>query len=120
MSIPAVSPATVPGDRAVKERRASVRHLVQRDSFCQPGTGRSDQFWRFAKILDLSDTGVRLQMKRGFPVGAILAVELSSSDGNFARTVEAQVVRSTEESGGWHLGCTFVDRLSAEDLAALL
>ncbi len=120
MSDPATSSDAGADDRPPHERRASVRYTVQRDSFCQPGTGRADQFWRFAKMLDLSATGIRLLIGRGFEAGTALVVELSSADASFACTVEARVVHATEAPGGWLLGCTFATPLRDEDLKALL
>jgi hypothetical protein len=104
----------------VHERRVTVRYTVQRSIFCQPGTGRSDQFWRFATMLDLSADGVRVVLRRGFTPGQVLLIELSNDDGSFCLSQPAHVVHATEEANGWIIGCAFEHSLSEDELHRLL
>jgi len=103
------------------ERRATLRHApTERDTFCQAGLGTSDQFWWFAKVIDISLEGVGLVTNQGFKPGEHLFVELAAADGSVARTLQVRVVHASEQPGGWILGCSFVDKLDAQELQALL
>lgn len=113
-------PASIRSNPPTRECRVAVRHRVHRDVFLQRGHGRADQFWRFAKMIDLSQGGVRLVMNRGFPAETELLIEISSADAAFCRTTEARVVHSTEEASGWIIGCAFQEALSEADLKLLL
>jgi hypothetical protein len=117
-------PSQVPGDasdeRSPQERRVSIRYAMERRAYCQSGSGRSDQFWLFAKVLDLSAEGIRLETDRGFAAGTLLHVELPSADGADGETLPARVVHVTEGTKRWLLGCSFPRHLSAEELQRLL
>jgi hypothetical protein len=65
--------------------------------------------------------GVRLHLRRRFEAGAGLAIELPGPDDAPPATVLARVVHiHGQEDGSWVLGCSFVSRLSDDELKALL
>src|SRR5262249_9550695 len=73
-----------------------------------------------AKVINLSASGVGLEVEEPVENGALLSVELQAGHGDFARTMLACVVHVTARQDGWALGCNFIRSLSEEDLTALL
>jgi hypothetical protein len=77
-----------------------------------------------AKVLNISASGVGLQVNRFVENGALLSVELHNSAGTTERTMLACVVHVNhlaegEGEGEWALGCNFIRSLAEEDLKAL-
>lgn len=103
------------------ERRGWVRHVCKLRSYCQPGPGRLECVWWAAQTLDISATGICLALHTRFEPGTVLAVELQNQAGEYARTIHVEVVRAKQRAeGGWALGCSFIDPLTANDVQALL
>jgi len=105
---------------SVHERRVTVRYALQRSVFCQQGIGRSDLFWRFGKVLDLSVGGIRLTLNRGFDPGTMLLVELANADASFWVTMPARIIHATQEGSNWNIGCAFETALAPDELNKLL
>ena len=104
---------------ASTNRRASVRYL------CAPATpGRvaaveTQEFLR-AWVLDLSVRGVGLLVSRVIPAGQAVHVVLKTAAGK-SFELPARVARATQQGGDdWIIGCELLDRLSDDDLDALL
>ena len=105
---------------APRDRRSTFRYP-------SPGTSalatlvHQGRRWR-AYVHDVSSEGVGLYAPEPLPVGAAATVELSTTSGLFARTLEFSVRHARELVDGRYLvgGCFTSDRLSREDLAALL
>jgi c-di-GMP-binding flagellar brake protein YcgR len=73
-----------------------------------------------AKVLDISASGVGLQVDRNVENGTLLSVELHNAAGTKEQTMLACVVHVTSQSDtAWGLGCNFIRSLSEEDLRAL-
>ena len=74
-----------------------------------------------AQVINLSASGVGLEVTVIVDAGALLSVDLIAADGNVVRTILACVVHvTTQSSGVWALGCNFIRELSDEDLEALI
>jgi hypothetical protein len=86
---------------------------------CQLVTGDASAQWA-ANVLDISATGVGLQVDRNIDNGTLLSVELHNAAGTAEHTMLACVVHVTGLSdSAWALGCNFIRSLSDEDLRAL-
>jgi hypothetical protein len=72
-----------------------------------------------ARVLDVSAGGVGLLLPCEFGPGTLLLLSLGGPEEAGGRVL-LRVARSTPTSAGWLLGCEFADRLSAEELAALV
>src|SRR5205085_1988087 len=102
--------------------RVYERHSCDLAPPCQPPTvwGAQEFKWS-ATVRDVSVGGVRLHLRRRFEPGAGLAIELPGRDDGPPATVLARVVHvHGQEDGSWVLGCSFVSRLSDDELNALL
>jgi hypothetical protein len=109
------------GGRLPSERRAAVRHLCNLDTLFQPGEGRLDLVWWFARVRNISTEGIALLLGRRFEVGATLAIALQGQVQDVSRTIEARVVHASEvENGNWVVGCRFATPLTEAELKALL
>jgi hypothetical protein len=100
------------------ERRAWVRYPCNLDTLFQPGKARVDHRWWFAKVRDISHTGIGLILPRRFEPGTLLSIALNSKLPAFSRTMEATVVHVMPNPDGWVIGCTFATALSEEELQA--
>ena len=105
---------------SLDNRRATVRYL------CAPATpGRivlvEKQEMQRAWVLDLSANGVGILLSRPLEVGLFVLIRLKSTAGDRTFELPAHVAHSTKQHGGdWVTGCELVERLSADDLDALL
>jgi hypothetical protein len=70
------------------------------------------------KIKDISLGGLGLLCNQPVPQGTFLAVKLEGA--NYSRVLRARVIHATAQGNSWLLGCRLIDRLSSEELAALL
>src|SRR5438045_610027 len=101
------------------DRRAWVRYPCNLQTLYQPGQGRLDHRWWFAKVRDISSSGIGLIVSRHFPVGSQLSLALYSAEPEVARTLEVNVVHvAPHPGGGWGLGCAFASPLSDDELRA--
>ena len=74
-----------------------------------------------AQVINLSASGVGLQVAEQIDAGALLSVDLIGSEDKVIRTILACVVHVTSQgSGHLALGCNFIRELSEEDLKALI
>jgi hypothetical protein len=106
--------------RPLVERRARVRHECDRDGSCLPVQAEANLSWS-ARVLNISQGGVALLLRRRFEKGTLLTVELQRSDQHPSDPFMARVVHVTPQpDGGWLIGCAFTSNISAEDLQALL
>ncbi len=98
--------------------RATVRYR------CAPATaGRlyfaDDQEYQHAWIINLSKTGVALQLPHPLPAGVLLVIRMRGANG--AVELPAQVVHSTlQVHNEWLIGCELIQPLRDEDLDRLL
>src|SRR5262249_19029025 len=97
----------------------SVRQRFDWDVACELTTyGVSDR-WS-ARVRDISADGLGLVLDRSLDAGTVLEVEFTTNDGSLAYTVGARVSHSRAvREGEWLAGCTFVGRLSDEELRDL-
>jgi c-di-GMP-binding flagellar brake protein YcgR len=73
------------------------------------------------QVLNLSASGVGLDVKVAVDAGTLLSVDLIGTEGKVIRTILACVVHVTTKSAQeWSLGCNFIRQLSEEDLKALI
>jgi c-di-GMP-binding flagellar brake protein YcgR len=74
-----------------------------------------------AKVLNVSASGVGLQVEHRIEAGVLLNVDFLDQDEAVRRTILACVVHvSPGENGQWSLGCNFIRSLSEGDLVGLV
>jgi hypothetical protein len=105
----------------MNERRDWVRHPCRLRTYCQPGSGNLESVWWPACTLDLSATGMRLELHTRLKPGTILVAEVQNQPHNFARTIRIEVIHTARlPEGQWMLGCAFLGRLTTDELHTLL
>jgi hypothetical protein len=122
MSVASIAAERPPGIPRGVECRVYERHACGLETTLQPIAARSDKdiVWP-ATIRDISEGGLGIVMGRRFERGAGLAIELPGKDGRTAETLLAKVVHTTELPGKrWLLGCSFISRLSEEEVRAVV
>jgi len=72
-----------------------------------------------AEVVNISASGIGLQVARNVEMGALLSLRLEGAGGQ-SREVLACVVHVIVAGGEWLLGCNFIHELSEADLKALL
>jgi hypothetical protein len=88
-------------------------------------------FWRVAGeegaeslpagVRDISASGIGLLLAEPLKPGTVLVISLQASAGRLSRPLPVRVMHATAQpEGGWLVGCQFVRRLTAQDMAALL
>jgi hypothetical protein len=108
------------GNALATERRVFVRYPCDLETNCHPLAAGSGPEWA-GQVNDLSRGGVGLILTRRFELKTLLAIELQSRSGEFARRVFGRVVHvQRRDDGAWLLGCAFANELCDEDLHALL
>jgi hypothetical protein len=102
------------------ERRASPRFPCNLETFCQPGSGKLDDFWWRVRVRDISVQGLSLVVGKRFEPGIGLLVELPSVRKSYA-ALQARVVHSTLQADGRYVtGCRFAWALSEEEMRVCL
>ncbi len=115
---PALRPP--PAGSAAAERRVAPRYPCDLDTFCQPGSGKLDDFWWRARVRDISTHGISVEVGKRFEPGIGLLIELPSLRKNYA-ALQARVIHSTARPDGrWVMGCLFAWALSEEEMRACL
>ena len=101
------------------KRRVSTRyrcHLATLGRLIFPASGESADVW----VHNLSDSGIGLNFSRSLEAGTPLVIRLRGSEG-LTLQLPARVVHATQEvDGTWRIGCQFENKLSYEELEALL
>jgi hypothetical protein len=93
---------------------------------CGPATSgrvvrRSGGAPRSVWVLNLSAGGAGLLSDQALEENALLLVQMRSSAGNRFYELPARVVHCTAQiNGDWLVGCEFAEKLSPDDLEALL
>ena len=101
-------------------RRTSVRYR------CAPATigkvvSAGDNELQVACIIDLSLTGIGMQVSRPIAAGHLIAVAIKSNDGMKTFDLSANVVHcNSVPHDEWYLGCRLTTPLTPEDLDNLL
>src|SRR5262245_6662483 len=109
-------PPTPPG----AERRVAPRCLYQQEIGCHYTTARGYEF-QWARIHDLSATGIGLWTEQPLETGQVVVLELPGDTPSLAEGVRAVVVHVKPHDGdGWALGCAFERPLNDDECAALL
>ena len=95
------------------ERRTTARVICNRLARVRPeGTEESDD--DYARVRDISASGLCLRLERQLPEQALLAIEPLHECG--AKTLLVRVLWSVAEDGGWCHECVLPNRLSPEEL----
>jgi hypothetical protein len=109
------------------QRHQWIRRRVEPRYQCGPATsGRvlqraGDGLARRVWVLNLSAGGVGLLTNEPVEAETLLVVHLRSTALDRLYELPARVVHSTVQvNGDWLVGCEFAEKLSAEDLEALL
>ena len=105
---------------SLSNRRATVRYR------CAPATigkviSSEDQDLQIACIVDLSLTGIGMQVPRAIAAGRLILVAIKSMDGTRTFELSAKVVHcSSVPHDEWYLGCRLTTTLTPDDLDSLL
>jgi hypothetical protein len=108
-----------PKNGPATERRAWVRFRSDQDIICQQSMNcpqeEANTGW-LGRVLDVSVSGIAMNLRRRFPPGTALNVELATkADGS--RRFAVKVVRATQElNGRWIIGCSFMEPLGEQEL----
>jgi hypothetical protein len=107
-------------DVPVAERREAERFPCDlQPSWSIWGKGWNES-WD-AKVHDVSVSGISLLLRRWIKPGTVLVIKLQTPNQRLSRPMPARVMHSTQQAdGAWQVGCSFVRRLSDEDLHTLL
>jgi hypothetical protein len=109
-----------PVRQAPSDQRTSTRYTTNLGANFQK-IGDPDNLTYSAQVLNVSASGVGLEVTLVVDAGALLSVDLRAADGKVVRTILACVVHvTTLARGRWALGCNFIRELSEEDLEALV
>ncbi|HEV3258912.1 MAG TPA: PilZ domain-containing protein [Gemmataceae bacterium] len=102
------------------ERRAFVRFASEAQAVCRHAGAMAGAGWP-GKVADISVGGLCLVLRHCFEPGTPLAIELPGARPGRARTLLVRVRHATAQADGtWLVGCAFAERLSEEELKALL
>jgi hypothetical protein len=102
------------------ERRATVRFASNIESSCEAIGARRGEYWP-ATIADVSPGGMRLLAPRRFEPGTPVLVELAATEQGLVRSLLARVVYAKPVNAQhWVLGCAFAQKLSNDEVQALL
>jgi hypothetical protein len=101
------------------ECRVYERRACQVPASCQPAAANE---MRWAGVIeDVSQTGVRLRLRRRFEPRTGVAIELPGKDGLDPETVYAKIVHVRNDGdGSYVLGCRLMSALSDEEVQRLL
>ena len=103
-----------------KERRAHVRHPVDRVAKVFPTIGGTGSRW-LARLHDVSRSGLRLVAERRFEKNTFLNIRIDDDQGDELLSLFAQVVYVAPQGDGyWSMGCRFTKELSERDFNELL
>jgi diguanylate cyclase (GGDEF)-like protein len=97
----------------VVERRATARILCDRPARVRP-EGDDAGTDEFARVRDISASGMCLRLERQLPEQTLLAIEPLHETG--AKTLLVRVMWSIREDGAWLHECVLPNRLSADEL----
>ena len=100
----------------VGERRASIRYACSWQAFCQ---SPEENWWRWARVRDVSSNGVLVLTNFPFENGSLLDLDLEVC--GFILPVQVTHV-TAQPDGYWLIGCKFADglRVAESDLQTLL
>ncbi len=114
----ATSTATMTPTSLGVDRRVWVRYSCDLESTCHSGRGPDELSWS-ARVRDISQGGLNLQLNRSFESGSILNVDLPLGADLSPRTLQVKVVHAQNQGpGNWSLGCAFEKPLEEGDLLA--
>jgi hypothetical protein len=108
------------------QRHQWIRRRVEPRYQCGPATPARiadlrGQNPKRAWILNLSRSGAGLSVTEPLAADTLIVIHLKSSSQNRFYELPARVVHSTVQiNGDWLVGCEFSDKLSPDDLEALL
>jgi hypothetical protein len=112
---PAQANASTTADRRLWARAESSRPIPRRIYLVE--TFQPLDAW----IVDLSQGGLALLLPRPLRMGTLLFIELESAPEAHPVKVWASVVRcAAAPESNWLVGCEFVNRLSEDELSAIL
>src|SRR5947209_9712268 len=77
---------------STRDRRAWVRYPSNQTTLCQEKTAQTYDLWFIARILDISQTDIRLLLGHAFELGVELAVEPIRAAKPFGRALQARAV----------------------------
>jgi hypothetical protein len=102
---------SVPSDStpSTGERRESSRYACSWQAFCQ---APENNWWRWARVFDVSSRGVLVQTNHPFENGGILDLDMEVC--GFILPVRVAHVQP-QPDGYWLLGCAFADGLRVPD-----
>lgn len=110
-------PQPEPARHPDAERRSDIRYLCRPDTLHATVDGDP---W-LARVRNISIGGISLIISRDFEPGTLLQVHLVNNRKRTSRQLQVRVVYTVEQPDGeWILGGALVNRLSGEDLRALL
>jgi hypothetical protein len=117
MSSQAPSPVEANEEPRTAERRAAARYPCLQQCLARPEEAPGTGDWH-AIVYNLSANGVGLTLPYPVQTGTVLVIQPWGREK--ARSLRAQVVRSSPVAFVWFHGCELIDPLSGEELQAWL
>src|SRR4051812_31030367 len=116
VTVPANQPRFKPLDR-----RSNYRYPCNLETSYRLVAAVGDEFWT-TRVRNISPGGISLIVNQPLEPGTILAVELlDRTTQRFSGTLQVRVVYTVEHpSGDWIMGGAFTNRLSDDELLALV
>jgi len=103
------------------ERRASFRYPCDLEAIMQPVALRGKDCPWLGRIRDISTGGIGIILAYRYEPGSFLSVEIQNRSKSFAHTFVVRVIHTTQlRFGGWQVGCAFNNKISEDELKALL
>lgn len=98
------------------DRRSKPRQPCKIEVYCQPiTTSQSTELWWRAEAHEVSLEGIGLISSKKYEPATYICMELLD------RRVPCRIIHCRPiPTGGWHLGCAFLNELTKEDLQALI
>lgn len=115
--VPRMSTRTAsPSGSPTMERRSKTRHPCKLEVYCQPiTTSKSTELWWRAEVREVSLEGIGLVSSRRYEPATYICMELLD------RRVPCRVAHARQgPTGGWVIGCAFLNELTKEDLEHLV
>ena len=114
-----LAPAQQTGKNPV-EQRAYVRYSTRLDATCRAAESAEADAWQ-ASVREISAGGIRLVLGKRVEQDGLLFIQLLSGCDRLSRVLQARVRHTKRVMGGqWMVGCEFVNKLSEQELQAVL
>ena len=104
---------------APEDQRTWVRFPVQLKANFHK-VGEAEPTVHETQVLNVSASGIGLEVAADIPVGALLNLHITGKQGQEHTMLACVVHRARRDNGAWELGCNFIRELSESDFQDLI